>query len=105
MKQENEMATKSVEKRIAVQKEAAALIDHVRETEGVDRTMRERGSVRQECTSCGFKSDSSYIFREQAETYDPRCPRCGSSDGMRMTQWVPLTEETLSASRSVKEEP
>jgi len=65
--------------------------------------MRERGFVQQECSRCGLCTFSSYIFREQAETYDPRCPRCGDNNGMHMTEWVPLPEETLSPGRKAEE--
>ncbi len=59
---------------------------------------RERGFVRQACVGCGLRNDSSYIFREYAETYDPRCPKCGS-DTMRMVEWVPLSDETCPPKR------
>ena len=63
-------------------------------------TERERGFVRQACIHCGHRCDSSTIFREYAETYDPRCPKCGDSGSMRMVEWVPARDESLSAAKT-----
>jgi hypothetical protein len=58
-------------------------------------TKEDRGYVEQECSTCHKRGTSSTINRGQAETYDPRCTKCGT-DTMTMVRWVQeATEESL----------